>query len=317
VALLALALLFGGVVAARGGVLAVRGSSTGTGTSPGGTTAPSTGTSTTPAATDGLCRPGNQWVRFSADGETHSALLHVPRGVSGRVPLVLAFHGARYGAQFVSIYYNLSRLADQGRNFAVLYPQASHNTFWQLPDNQTEDIEAVRALLDRVQAASCIDSARIYATGASNGGGFVARLGCEMADRLAAIAPVAGGYAALGPCHPARPLPVLEIHGTRDQVVPYWGKGPDADGSVAHFLGEWTELDGCTSPAKRTSPSHGVVFVQWEQCAAGSVVEHLRLAGTEHGWPGGSGSTAANPSGLDAAHAVWRFLSRFRLPGPA
>jgi polyhydroxybutyrate depolymerase len=323
VALLALGALFGGVVAARG-------SSTGSGSAPGGgtmapasgtsttpatstSTTPTTGTSTTPAPTDPLCRAGDQWLHFSADGETHSALLHVPRGARGPLPLVLAFHGARYGAQFVSIYYNLSRLSDQGRNFAVLYPQASHNTFWQLPDNQTEDVEAVRALLDRVEGVSCIDSSRIYATGASNGGGFVARLGCEMADRLAAIAPVAGGYAALGPCHPARPLPVLEIHGTRDQVVPYWGKGPDADGSVAHFLGEWTELDGCKTPAKRTSPSHGVVFVQWEQCAAGSVVEHLRLAGTEHGWPGGKGSTVANPSGLDAAHAVWRFLSRFRL----
>ena len=309
----ALVVVFLALVALLGTVVAARGSSGGGAAQAGTSTTPS-GTSTTPASPDPLCRPGDRWVRFSADGETHSALLHVPKGTRGPLPLVLAFHGARYGAQFVSIYYGLSRMADRQRNFAVIYPQASHNTFWQLPANQTEDVEAVRMLLDRVRSVPCVDSSRLYATGASNGGGFVARLGCEMADRLAAIAPVAGGYGALGPCHPARPLPVLEIHGTRDQVVPYWGKRPGGAGSVQHFLGEWTDLDGCESPAKRTSPSHGVVFVQWEQCAGGSVVEHLRLAGTEHGWPGGEGSTAANPSGLDAAKAVWSFLSRFRLP---
>ena len=38
---------------------------------------------------------------------------------------------------------------------------------------------------------------------------------------------MAGGYRALPPCRPRRPLPVLEIHGTADQVVPYGGKAPD------------------------------------------------------------------------------------------
>jgi polyhydroxybutyrate depolymerase len=284
-----------------------------------------TGAGGRPAAAppSNACQAGDQTLNFVADGNPHQALLHVPRGARGRLPLVVAFHGARYGARFVSVYYGLSPIADK-EQFAVLYPQASHNVFWELPPDQAEDVDAVRVLLDRAVALSCIDSSRIYATGASNGGGFTARLGCEMADRLAAIAAVAGGYGPLGPCHPSRPLPVLEIHGTNDQVVPYGGTGENHDGSVAHFLGEWRELNGCTGSPLRKNLRPGATRLLWTHCAGGSVVEHLRLARTKHVWPGGDPGRAGlktprdprdDPTGVDAAEVVWDFVSRFRLPG--
>jgi polyhydroxybutyrate depolymerase len=116
---------------------------------------------------------------------------------------------------------------------------------------------------------------------------------------------------------------VLEIHGTEDEVVPYGGKGTDHDGSVTGFLGEWTELDACSGAARVNTPSRGVTQLTWVHCAGGSVVEHLRLADTDHGWPGGDTDAAGlknhpipkhDPTGLNAASTVWRFVSRFRLP---
>ncbi len=63
---------------------------------------------------------------------------------------------------------------------------------------------------------------RIYSTGFSNGGFLSHRLGWELSDTLAAIAPVAGtldpGQAAkFAPKHPVH---VLQVHGTKDQFVP-------------------------------------------------------------------------------------------------
>jgi polyhydroxybutyrate depolymerase len=261
-------------------------------------------------------------MHFTVDGEAHKALLYTPRGARGPMPLLLAFHGAQYGARFVERYYGLNPVADK-HHFAILYPQASHDTFWELSPTQDEDVDAVRAVLDRIEKTGCIDSTRVYATGASNGGGFSARIGCELSDRLAAIAPVAGGYSALGPCQPSRAVPVLEIHGTRDEVVPYNGKPPDYAGSVGRFLGQWTALDGCRGSAQRSAPSRGVTVAVWRRCSGGSVVEHIRLAGTDHGWPGGSTARAglknhpiprSDPTGLSAAQAVWNFVSRHRLP---
>jgi polyhydroxybutyrate depolymerase len=285
-----------------------------------------TGSSSAPSS-PGTCHPGDRMLSVSVDGESHEALLHIPRGARGPLALVVAFHGAYDDARFTSVYFGLSRLADR-EHFAVLYPQASHNKFWELPPEQHEDVNQVRALLDRVERASCIDSSRAYATGVSNGGGFTARLGCEMADRLAAIAPVAGGYGALASCHPDRPLPLLEIHGTEDDVVPYGGSAPGETGrdahfvSVSRFLRRWTALDGCRGGPKVTTVRPGVTRVSWAHCAGGSVVQHLKLAGTDHGWPGShwseagrkNASPAHDPTGLDGADAVWDFLSRFRLP---
>jgi poly(3-hydroxybutyrate) depolymerase len=57
-------------------------------------------------------------LRFSVDGDSHEGLMHVPRGVRGRLPLVLAFHGAYDTARGITVYYGLSRLADR-EQFAV------------------------------------------------------------------------------------------------------------------------------------------------------------------------------------------------------
>jgi polyhydroxybutyrate depolymerase len=268
------------------------------------------------------CRPGDRMLKFTVEGEQHEALMHLPRGAGGRLPLVLAFHGAYSTARDTSVYYGLSRLADQ-RRFAVLYPQASHGRFWELEPRQHDDVGAVQVLLDRVARAACVDPSHVYATGVSNGGGFAARLGCDLTDRLAAIAPVAGGYAPRGRCHPDRPLPVLEVHGTDDDVVPYGGSPPGRARSVSGFqsipgfLREWAALDGCHGGRKQTTPRPGVTRLVWDDCAGDTVVEHLKLAGTAHGWPGGyssegkRSSSPDNPTGLDTAEVVWDFLSRF------
>ena len=70
-----------------------------------------------------------------------------------------------------------------------------------------------------------IDARRIYASGFSNGGFFVHRLGCERSTRFAAIASVAGEMApALEKvCAPQAPVAVMTIHGTEDPIVPYTG----------------------------------------------------------------------------------------------
>src|SRR5436305_2185699 len=132
-------------------------------------------------------------------------------------------------------YSGLTQLADAD-HFIVAYPSAaSAHHFWTLngaDPSRPDDVAFVAALLDRLERKVCMDRERVYATGVSNGGGFAARIGCELSARIAAIAPVAGGYRSLAECRPDRPVSVLEIHGTSDPVVPYDGKPPDYRGNV-------------------------------------------------------------------------------------
>jgi polyhydroxybutyrate depolymerase len=255
------------------------------------------------------CRPA------VGDQMLGTALLHVPKHPRTPLPLVLAFHGAGGDGPGMASYSGLSATADK-YGFAVLYPTAgSSHHFWSLnTEMYPNDVAKIRTLLPQAEQAACADVTRIYATGVSNGGGFAARLGCELAGTIAAIAPVAGGYKALDPCPGGAQTSVLEIHGTSDQVVPYDGKPPDYKGAVSGFLAGWVKRDGCDAEAVHTRPETNVLRFTHPGCDPGLAVEHLRLTGTDHGWPGAAPPWPHhNPSQLEANEEVWKFFSKHQL----
>jgi polyhydroxybutyrate depolymerase len=60
----------------------------------------------------------------------------------------------------------------------------------------------------------------------SNGGYMSHTLACELSNRITAIASVTGSIFNTqygSNCHPMRPVPVMQIHGTNDPTVPYIG----------------------------------------------------------------------------------------------
>jgi len=245
---------------------------------------------TAAAATDCVPQPGAHRL-----GDT---LLHIPP--KPPVGLVLAFHGAGGTGDGFAGGTGFSNAADR-YGFAVLYPSAAAHQFWSLNDKMgTTDLDNLRALLPQAFALACTD--RVFATGVSNGGGFAARVGCEL-DDVVAIAPVAGGYRALDRCPSTARASVLEVHGTADHVVPYRGKKPDYAGSVPRYLAGWAKRDGCTGKPTSRRETKVVTHLRYPRCANGLAVEHLRLANVDHGWPDKNW-------GLDTNTAVLSFFAR-------
>jgi polyhydroxybutyrate depolymerase len=164
-------------------------------------------------------------------------------------------------------------------------------------------------------------------------------LGCVMADRLAAIAPVAGARFDAG-CAPSRPLPVLAFHGTADPIVAFDG-GTSARGgslqfdaaSAANFVGDvnrpvpdsvadWARVDDCHgAPTQRHASAH-VVLVQWT-CPTGQEVALYEVIGGGHSWPGSAFSAAiaeiVGPTTMeiDASELIWEFFAARRRADPA
>ncbi|MEO8687588.1 MAG: PHB depolymerase family esterase [Solirubrobacteraceae bacterium] len=230
--------------------------------------------------------------------------------------LVVAFHGAGGNGPSFAAYTGLSRTANR-HGFAVLYPTAgSGSHFWSLNRSMApDDVGRLRALLPQAERLACADTARMFATGVSNGGGFAARVGCQLAGTIAAVAPVAGGYRALDPCPANRRASLLEIHGTADPVVPYEGRGPEHEGNPKDFVTDWAERDGCSTRTEAERPSRLVLRFHHLACPDGLSVEHVRLQGTDHGWPGAAPPfPRRNPSGLRVNEVVWRFFAAHRLP---
>jgi polyhydroxybutyrate depolymerase len=254
--------------------------------------------------------PGDHVLEIATPDGEREVRVHAPRDAYRPRPLVLALHGAgETGAEFAEDT-GFSRLADR-EHFLVAYPSAGGpNAFWNLSGQvpgAPNDIEALERSLDALEGSACIDRGRVFVTGVSNGGGMTARLACVFSERLAGVAAVAGGYRSLPACKPERPLPVLEIHGTGDQVVPYGGQPPDYRGSVARWLAQWRRIDGCHGVAARLSPAPGVTEIAWRHCSAGTRVEHVRLDGAAHGWPGGP-RTQPPPAPFAATWRTWAFF---------
>jgi hypothetical protein len=137
-------------------------------------------------------------------------------------------------------------VADEHR-FVIAYPMSWRaRGFWRYPepDGPGSGPRYLRATLDAVARTQCVDPGRVLVTGISSGGRMTYAAGCELADRLLAIAPVSGGTRALPPCRPARPISIFDTHGTSDQIVSYRGRGADHDGRVRDVMDAWARRRG-------------------------------------------------------------------------
>ena len=188
-----------------------------------------------------------------------------------------------------------SQLEEKGpaAGFVVVTPQGTGpRAFWNILPNlaNPDDVAYTETLIDTVSAQRCIDPARVYATGISNGAGMSALLACELPTRIAAIAPVAG-VNLVPPCPRGRPVSVLAFHGEADAVVPYAGGKPAVGTAidtppVEDAVAAFAARDGCRArPAERTIGTE-VTRVRYRGCDPGTDVELYSVSNGGHTWPG-------------------------------
>ncbi|MGZ4268022.1 MAG: alpha/beta hydrolase family esterase [Solirubrobacteraceae bacterium] len=267
-----------------------------------------------PRATGAPCVPqASGSHRLPAIDGRVPVVVHVGRTARPGAPLVLGLPGAGQTARDFASYTGYSHLADR-EGFSVAYPTAAGaRPFWNISGvlpGKPDDVDYLRRVIGAAVQATCADPGRVGVTGVSNGGGMSARLACDAADLIAAAAPVAGGYGSLPDCHPSRPVPILEVHGDLDRVVPYNGKGPQGSGAVPAFLAQWRRLDGCPGAPRRLARFGDVVELRWSGCAGGTVVQHDRISDAEHGWPGEADVDGA--FAFSSTRRTWDFLKSFR-----
>ena len=263
-------------------------------------------------------RPGTSANEILLSGRTlRTYRLHLPTAYNAHraYPLVLSFHGHGQTALMQELQTHMSTLADQN-NFIVVYPQgtigADGHTGWNTgPRNypHVNDVAFVADLLNHIESTLCINSKQVYAGGFSNGGGFTNVLACEMSNRFAAVAIVSGGmHPVAGGCHPARAVPLLEIYGTSDHVVPYAGNPRnDNEPSISQWLTGWAQLDSCAGTPTITPWQRGVREEIWHACKSNSEIVSYQIAGGRHDWP---------TKGLDASTIIWNFFRHYSLGNP-
>lgn len=221
-----------------------------------------------------------------ASGRTFILQLPADYDPSKQWPLVLAFHGWKETAEAMHEYSHFS-----AAEAIVVFAQGEDKAWAPAPyatSTGAQDQAYVREIIDSVRATYTVDDARIHAVGMSNGGGFAVYLACTMPEYFTSIASVSAAYyeAILKECNPA-PVGRLDIHGTDDPVVGYFGGTRHGAKyfPVMDVLEADRQRNQCSDTVSTTRLGSSALRMQWRGCAAPLV--HVRIGGGTHVWPGG------------------------------
>ena len=258
-------------------------------------------------------------------GVTRQYQLHVPSNFKAGNALVIALHpSASTGAQFEQAS-QLSSKADQV-GFAVAYPTAllgaQGHTQWNgyfsaaaYTGTPPDDVGFIRALINTLQSSLNPDPKHIFVTGFSLGSMMTHRVGVEISDLVAAIAPYDDNIYGYSPPTPGgtipdatTPISVLLISGSHTSLPDICGyddnKGDvlaSMDENVAYWTGttrvmSGTSANACTSFDTtaafcngKPSPSNPDTQTTLDEkhatgCAGGATVQVYKLWGGTHVW---------------------------------
>jgi poly(3-hydroxybutyrate) depolymerase len=161
---------------------------------------------------------------------------------------------------------------------------------------KVQDKRFTTDLLTYLRNNFCIDDSRIYASGKSDGGGFVGTLACspDHGKDFAAFAAASGAFytdaSDASPCYLARsPLPILEFHGTADKVIPYVGghRHKKALPGIPEWLARWAGdgRNGCAIPMSNVTEDGDRVWHTTYLCDGKPMVQGFLVEGMGHVWP--------------------------------
>ena len=253
------------------------------------------------------------------DGKNREYILYVPSAYDGssEIPIVFNFHGF---AGKASEYMKEADMRPQAEkdNFLLVYPQGSClNGFshWNAcplgGDNKSDanDFGFIEAMINKISAQYRVDQEKIYAVGYSNGGMMAYGLANYKSDLVAGVGSVSGAQL---DCIGAKthPMPVIHLHGTADEALPY--NGNDELSSVKSTLNYWINFNNTTTEPTFSSDNSGgktiekYAYVQGDSAVS---VEHYKYIGGKHVW------FEATYQGQNTAELLWSFLSKYDIKG--
>ena len=270
------------------------------------------------------------------NGTERTYALYAPEriGTAELRPLVIVLHGGGGDAENAAYMTGFSRMALRER-FFVAYPNGSSRLAdalqtWNVRHccgyarkSQVDDVGFIRLLIDTLVKQYPVDPQRIYVTGMSNGGMLTHRIGIELGDKVAAIAPVVATLFG-DEAQPANAVPTLIINGALDKSVPPAGGAPGGrasfawDGTptqpAAYQAAFWAQANGCNPEAQMDSTGSSTAAVtRWRyDCPHGHSVVRYLIGDNGHAWPGGkAGSRRGDtPSDtFDATAVIWEFFA--------
>lgn len=159
------------------------------------------------------------------------------------------------------------------------------------------DVEYLRAIIHDMESKYAIDRARVFIAGHSLGAHMAHRMACDDADDVVAILSLAGQVSkTASDCLPTRAVSVVQIHGTNDKSIGYYGDvqnvPPDPSIPSAHdTVAVWARNDACSGALFDTGTrldldlmlaGNETTVEAYAGCPAGVGVELWTIVGGTH-----------------------------------
>ncbi|MBJ2175733.1 prolyl oligopeptidase family serine peptidase [Aureibaculum sp. A20] len=255
---------------------------------------------------------------FYHDNLERTYVLYKPINVPENAPLVFVLHSyGRYANEHMQSL-QLNSLAETNK-FVVCYPQGTLDVntgkpYWTggLSNSSIDDVGYLTELAKYLQTKYNLDSNRTFVCGISNGGFMSYALACESPDVFKAMASVTGtmtGHLWKNRNAIKLPIPILQISGMKDDVVPIdgsmsieygWGGAPHMD-SIMNY---WSRFNQC----KETDTlfiSKVINAYHYKNGIHGNEVWYYKLNNFGHDLP------TLDNSGLASNELIWDFFSKY------
>jgi len=275
-------------------------------------------------------------INLTVDGNVRRFVIYLPTGYNnaGKMPMIFAIHGGGGSPEQMLSVIDFKSIADRDK-VVLVYPEAIQekwNDGRPTPANLMgiNDVNFFNQMCDYMIENYPVDNSKIYATGISNGGFMSSRLGCELSNRIAAIAVDAATIeqtTVYANCNPSKSVPAIYIHGTLDNFVPFNG-GVMTVGEggtvVSHFqaIAKWVEINNCNvTPTNTELPdisNDGTTIKERKYINAtnGNEVVSYVVTNGGHTWPQGIQALPVSLVGItsqdmNANEVIWQFFKRF------
>ena len=177
---------------------------------------------------------------FEHDGTAREYMLYVPNTIKPQAPLIFVLHGLGSTNSHIRDYSQMDLVANKN-GFVVCYPQGTGSTkntihtkkgsfFWNVgyeihKNEVVDDVSFLTSLAVYLQQEYDLDPEKTFCTGMSNGGDMSYLLGCQAPEVFKAIASITGCMMEwiYKSCDNNSPIPVFQIHGTKDNITYYDG----------------------------------------------------------------------------------------------
>ncbi len=253
------------------------------------------------------------------DGEEREYVVYVPDSYDGiaAVPILFNFHGYGGNASEYMMETDMRSLAES-ETFILVYPQGSllnGAPHWNpsLPSienkSNADDLGFIEALVNKLSTEHVIDMKRIYACGYSNGGMMSYGLASHKSNLIAAVGSISGTMIETD-IMPSHPMPVIKIHGTADDVLPY--NGTNEFNSVENTLAYWINFNQAnTTPVVTNFNNNGTLIEHFVYADGdnGATVEHYKVIEGGHAW------LDMNFQDTNTGKLIWDFVSKYDVNG--